>query len=102
MPVETRYVVMRNNVEVETFMDKKTADEHDKMLDIAENIAVILASSPVNLSEKDRSELSFHFAQQREELLIALQAKKPKAVKKEIVKPINGEEDNKIELKEVI
>jgi len=102
MSVETRYVVMRNNVEVETFMDKKSADEHDKMLDIADNITVMLNDSPVELSDNDREQLSIYFAKQREELLIALQAKKPKTPKKEkIDEPIDIETESKIELKEV-
>ena len=34
MAVESRFVVIRQGVEVETFMDKKAADEYDKMLDM--------------------------------------------------------------------
>jgi len=102
MSVEARYVVMRNNVEVETFMDKKAADEHDKMLDIADNIAVMLDESSISLSDNDKEQLSIYFAKQREELLIALQAKKPKAAKKEKVEDeVKVELDSKIELKEV-
>lgn len=81
MPVETRYVVIRNNTEVETFMDKKAADEYDKMLDIAENISKLLSDSPVELSHEQKEQLSIFFANQREALLIALQAKKPKVAK---------------------
>lgn len=83
MPVETRYVVMRNNTEVKTFMDKKAADEYDKMLDIADNLAVLLDDAPIELSASDKEQLSIHFAKEREALLIALKAKKPKAPKKE-------------------
>jgi dsDNA-binding SOS-regulon protein len=82
MAVESRFVVIRQGVEVETFMDKKAADEYDKMLDIADNLAEMFESSPIKLSETMREELSIYIAQHREDVLIALQAKKPKVVKK--------------------
>jgi len=77
MAVESRFVVMRQGVEVETFMDKKSADEYDKMLDIADGLAELLENSPVDLSEKLTEELSIYFAQHRDDVLVALQAKKP-------------------------
>lgn len=83
MPVEIRYVVKRNDVEVKTFMDKKAADEYDKMLDIADNIAELLDKSPISFSEDDKEKLSIYFSKQREDLLVALQAKKPKPLKKD-------------------
>ena len=89
MAVESRFVVIRQGVEVETFMDKKAADEYDKMLDMADNLAELFESSPIELSETMREELSVYIAQQREQVLIALQAKKPKAVKK----PVNKVEE---------
>jgi len=81
MAVESRFVVIRNGVEVETFMDKKAADEYDKMLDMADNLSEMFAKSPVELSEEMTEELSIFLAQHREEVLIALQAKKPKVDK---------------------
>ena len=81
MPVETRYVVTRNNSEVKTFMDKKAADEYDKMLDIADNLTTLLKSSPVEFSDDDLEALSIYLSKSKEDLLIALQAKKPKAPK---------------------
>ncbi|XQW84358.1 YebG family protein [Thalassotalea piscium] len=82
MAVESRYVVIRKGVEVETFMDKKAADEYDKMLDMADNLAEMFQQAPVELSEALQEELSIYLAQNRENVLIALQAKKPKPVKK--------------------
>jgi dsDNA-binding SOS-regulon protein len=79
MAVENRYVVIRHGVEVQTFMEKKTADEYDKMLDIADNLTEMLKSIPFELSEEAREELSIYLAKNREELLVALQAKKAKA-----------------------
>jgi len=82
MAVESRFVVIRNGVEVQTFMDKKAADEYDKMLDMADNLSEMLANAPIDLSEEVAEELSIFFAQNREDVLIALQAKKPKPVAK--------------------
>jgi dsDNA-binding SOS-regulon protein len=82
MAVESRYVVIRKAVEVETFMDKRAADEYDKMLDIADGLSEILEQAPVELSENIREELSVYLAQNREEVLVALQAKKAKVVSK--------------------
>ena len=79
MAVESRFVVIRQGVEVETFMDKKAADDYDKMLDMADNLSEMFAQAPVELSEEAREELSIFLAQNRENVLIALQAKKAKA-----------------------
>ena len=81
MAVESRFVVIRHGVEVETFMDKKAADEYDKMLDMADNLSEMFENAPVELAENIREELSIYLAQQREDVLIALQAKKPRANK---------------------
>ncbi|WP_394175013.1 YebG family protein [Thalassotalea litorea] len=81
MAVESRFVVVRNGVEVETFMDKKTADEYDKMLDMADNLSALLEQSELQLNENHIEEISIYLAKNREDILIALQAKKPKAVK---------------------
>ncbi|MBA6342149.1 YebG family protein [Colwellia sp. MB02u-10] len=82
MAVESRYVVIRKAVEVETFMDKRAADEYDKMLDIADGLSEIFEQAPVELSESIREELSVYLAQNREDVLVALQAKKAKVVSK--------------------
>lgn len=81
MAVESRFVVIRNGVEVETFMDKKAADEYDKMLDMADNLTEMFAKSSIELSEDMAEELSIYLAQNREDVLIALQAKKAKPTK---------------------
>lgn len=84
MAVESRFVVIRHGAEVKTFMDKKSADEYDRMLDMADNLAEVFAESPVELSDGLAEELSIYLAQKREEVLVALLAKKPakKATKK--------------------
>ncbi|WNC67866.1 YebG family protein [Thalassotalea nanhaiensis] len=78
MAVESRFVVIRNGVEVETFMDKKAADEYDKMLDMADNLSDLFDQSSLELAEKEIEEISVFIAKHREDVLIALQAKKPK------------------------
>jgi len=77
MAVESRFVVIRHGVEAKTFMDKKSADEYDKMLDMADNLAEVFAKSPVELSDSINEELSIYLAQHRDEVLVALLAKKP-------------------------
>ncbi|TWX64446.1 YebG family protein [Colwellia sp. C1TZA3] len=82
MAVESRYVVIRQGVEVETFMDKRAADEYDKMLDMADSLSEMFEQAPVELSESIREELCVYLAQNREEVLVALQAKKTKVESK--------------------
>ena len=77
MAVESRFVVIRHGVEAKTFMDKKSADEYDKMLDMADNLADVFAKSPIELSDSASEELSIYLAQHRDEVLVALLAKKP-------------------------
>ena len=89
MAVESRFVVIRQGVEVETFMDKKAADEYDKMLDMADSLAEMFESTTLDLDEKIREELCIYLAKNREDVLVALQAKKAKplpAVKKTVIK----------------
>tara|TARA_B110000908_G_C9858945_1_gene273245 strand:- start:120 stop:437 length:318 start_codon:yes stop_codon:yes gene_type:complete len=88
MSVETRFVVIRNNEEVKTFMDKKSADEYDKMLEIADGISELLSESPITINDNDKETLSIFFAQKRDGLLIALQAKKAKPAPKIVNKPV--------------
>ncbi|WNC73175.1 YebG family protein [Thalassotalea psychrophila] len=78
MAVESRFVVIRNGVEVETFMDKKAADEYDKMLDMADSLSDLFDQSSLQLAEKEVEEISVFIAKHREDVLVALQAKKPK------------------------
>lgn len=89
MAVESRFVVIRQGVEVQTFMDKKSADEYDKMLDIADSLSEMFERSPLPLNEQLTEDLSIYLAQNKDDLLVALQVKKakpakPVKVKKEI------------------
>ena len=103
MAVESRFVVIRQGVEVETFMDKKAADEYDKMLDMADSLAEMFETTTLDLDEKIREELCIYLAKNREDVLVALQAKKakPAAVVKKAQPKVIAEvkDDSKTEAK---
>ena len=87
MAVETRYVVIRNDrnnkeQEMMTFSDKRAADDYDKMLDMADGMFELLHSSGLDLNESQCEDLSIYLAKQREDVLVALQAKKKASPKK--------------------
>ena len=69
MAVESRFVVIRQGVEVQTFMDKKAADEYDKMLDMADSLSEMFEGSSLSLDESMTEELSIYLAQHREDVL---------------------------------
>ncbi len=90
MAVETRYVVVRGGNEIMTFVDKKAADEYDRMLDMADNLNELLGNAETELSEKQREDLAIYLAKNRDEVLYALMAKKrptPAAKKPAAKKP---------------
>ena len=99
MAVESRFVVIRHGVEAKTFMDKKSADEYDKMLDMADNLADVFNASPIELSDKLSEELSIYLAQHRDDVLVALLAKK---VVKSSVEKIEVQVEGNIELSEQV
>ena len=68
MAVEMRYVVTRNGEEKMTFISKKEADAYDKMLDLADELALLLGSSPLALSDDQQEELALFLAQRRDTL----------------------------------
>ncbi|MBR9907671.1 MAG: YebG family protein [Gammaproteobacteria bacterium] len=84
MAVVTQYVVVRNGEEKMTFTTKAEADAHDKMLDMVDELMPLLERSETITEEKQLEDLAFFLAREREQVLIALGAKKP--VKKKTVK----------------
>ena len=51
MAVITRYIVVRNGVELDqVFSVKREAEAYDKMLDAAENLATFIKSSELDVS----------------------------------------------------
>lgn len=90
MAVETRYVVIRTDKsnkeqEVMTFTDKRAADEYDKMLDMADGMFELLQhedlKGQLEINDQQCEALSIFLAKQREDVLIALQAKKKPTAK---------------------
>lgn len=80
MPVVIQYVVERDGEAKMTFASKQQADAYDKMLDLAEMMQEIIGRSDL-LGEAQTEALSLYLAQQKDELLLALQGK-AKVVKK--------------------
>ncbi|EPR7483931.1 TPA: YebG family protein [Vibrio parahaemolyticus] len=83
MAVETRYVVVRNGKEVMSTTNKKAADEYDKMLDAANALFEVIGQSGIEMSDDDRDELSVFLAKNKDNVLVALGAKKAKKEKKQ-------------------
>jgi uncharacterized protein len=79
MAVIIKYVVERNGAEKMTFTSKAEADAYDKMLDIADELNRFLATSTLVADEQLTEALALYMAQQKDELLVALGAKKPAA-----------------------
>ena len=73
-------------MEVQTFVNRKEADDYDKMIDTAYIISTILEESPIKLTEQQREELSIYLAENKNKLLQAFQVKK--------VKPALDSDDN--------
>ena len=90
MAVITQYVVVRNGEEKMTFTSKAEADAHDKMLDMVDELVPLLETcealtSDTLTSEQQIEDMAFFLAREREQVLIALGAKKP--AKKKAPKP---------------
>ncbi|RQW63039.1 YebG family protein [Vibrio viridaestus] len=89
MAVIVKYVVERNGEEKMTFTSKAEADAYDKMLDMADELFSLLGKSELVEDEAKQEELAMYLAQNKEEVLYALGAKKrptqkkPKAAKVE-------------------
>ena len=81
MAVITRFIVVRNGVELDKVFDvKKEADAYDKMLDAAENLAVFIKNGdlPIDLDSKTVEEISIYLAKNAPEVTSILRGIKPK------------------------
>jgi len=85
MAVVTQYVVVRDGEEKMTFKSKAEADAYDKMLDMVDGLLPLLERSETVTDEKTIEDLAFFLARERDQVLIALGAKKP--AKKAAPKP---------------
>ncbi|MCG6295937.1 YebG family protein [Vibrio vulnificus] len=78
-----KYVVERNGEEKMTFTSKAEADAYDKMLDMADELFDLLGKSDLLEDEGKQEDLAMFLAQNKEELLYALGAKRRPTPKKE-------------------
>ncbi len=83
MAVIVKYVVERNGEEKMTFTSKAEADAYDKMLDMADELFDLLGKSDLLDDEGKQEDLAMFLAQNKEELLYALGAKRRPTPKKE-------------------
>ncbi len=80
MSVEIRYHVIRNGKEVAMYTTKKEADEHDKMLDIAEHLADFIDQAEAfDVEESVLEELTLYLARNRMAAIQILKGSKSKA-----------------------
>lgn len=80
MAVITRYIVVRNGVELDkVFEVKKEADAYDKMLDAAENLAAFIKKSnlKVELNDETVDAISISLAKNGPEVTKILKGIKP-------------------------
>ncbi|MCY9861436.1 YebG family protein [Vibrio coralliirubri] len=81
MAVIIKYAVERNGEEKMTFTTKAEADAYDKMLDQADSMLELIEKSGITIDDTVAENLSHFLAENREDVLVALGAKR-KAVKK--------------------
>ena len=80
MAVITKYIVVRNGVELDQVFDvKKEAEAYDKMLDAADNLAVLIKTSGINIDidEETIDEISIFLAKNGQEVTKILKGIKP-------------------------
>ncbi len=68
MAIIIKYVVEHKGVEKLVTTDKKEADKYDKMLEVADNLAVYLAAKGVEMDEAQMEELSVLMAKHKDNL----------------------------------
>nr|WP_086939282.1 YebG family protein [Thaumasiovibrio occultus] len=95
MAVIIKYVVERNGEEKMTFTSKADADAYDKMLDMADALFDVIERSELIEDEVKREELAMFLAENREDILEALGAKRkpaPKAKAPKAPKAVENDE----------
>lgn len=92
MAVIIKYVVERNGVEKMTFTSKAEADAYDKMLDTADELTELLSASQLITDEQQVDALALYLAQNKDDVLIALGAKKKPSNKTKAVAKVTSEE----------
>ena len=80
MAVITRFIVVRNGVELDKIFEvKKEADAYDKMLDAAENLAAFITQGAphIDLDAKTANDVSVYLAKNAPEVTRILKGIKP-------------------------
>ncbi|AXN32562.1 MULTISPECIES: YebG family protein [Vibrio] len=94
MAVIVKYVVERNGEEKMTFTSKAEADAYDKMLDMADELFELLGKSELLEDEGKQEDLAMFLAQNKEEVLFALGAKRKPAPKKKKIEAVEDAEED--------
>ena len=68
MAITTQYVVSHKGVEKLVTTDKKEVDQYDKMLDVADNLAVYIQAKGIKLSDDIAEDLSIMLAKNKDNL----------------------------------
>ncbi|WP_137168367.1 YebG family protein [Salinimonas lutimaris] len=68
MAITVQYVVTHKGVEKLVTTDKKAADQYDKMLDTADNLAGFISAMGMQLSEDQMEELSVMLAKNKDKV----------------------------------
>ncbi|TPV58482.1 hypothetical protein FJ444_10635 [Aestuariibacter sp. GS-14] len=68
MAITTQYVVSHKGVEKLVTTDKKEADQYDKMLDVADNLAIYIQAKGIKLSDDLAEELSVMLSKNKDSL----------------------------------
>lgn len=68
MAVITKYVVEHKGVEKLVTTDKKEADKYDKMLEVADNLAIYLEAKGIKLDEDMMEDLSITLSKNKDNL----------------------------------
>lgn len=69
MAVITKYVVEHKGVEKLVTTDKKEADQYDKMLEVADNLADYIQGKGIGLDEQTLETLSILLSQHKEQVI---------------------------------
>ena len=80
MAVVVKYIVVRNGEEKMTFATKKEADQHDKMLDIADNLYNFLNTAGLSLDEKQMEDVALFLAENSGQVLPILRGINPQKI----------------------
>ncbi len=80
MAITTQYVVTHKGVEKLVTTDKKEADQYDKMLDAADNLATFIQAKGIKLDDSLAEELSVMLAKNKDKVAKVLKGASAESV----------------------